>query len=381
MNSGTPLVAIRHAPTEWNAAKRLQGRTDIALSAEGIAAAKAWRADAGWAAYRVIASPLKRAQETARLLFPEREIALDPRLMEMDFGSWEGRSLAELRETPGAAAKERESLGLDFSAPGGETPRQVQARVQPLLNEIAAAAVPTVIVTHKAVLRALMSLATGWAFLGKPPVKIKADTAHLFRLDAAGKISVEQMNVSLLLTGDSSPHPYPLPAGERGFTETGAAGGDKGSGSSAPSPQRGEGRGEGTKRTRYLTSQPRQATHDRARSLRRRMTDAEKKLWFALRDRRLQGHKFCRQFPVGPYYVDFLCRYPKLVIEVDGGQHSWQEADDAKRTAWLESQGHSVLRFWNNEILGNLDGVLQRIIEKLEELQAAQKQSHYRRPK
>ena len=198
MSSSVPLVAIRHAPTEWNAAKRLQGRTDVPLGADGIAAAKAWRADPGWAGYRVLASPLKRAQETARLLFPAREIALDPRLMEMDFGTWEGQSLSELRATPGAAAKERESLGLDFSAPGGETPRQVQARVQPLLNEIAKAGLPTVIVTHKAVLRALMSLATGWAFLGKPPVKLKSDTAHLFRLDAEGKISVERMNVSLL---------------------------------------------------------------------------------------------------------------------------------------------------------------------------------------
>ncbi|GAB2177657.1 histidine phosphatase family protein [Dongia sp. agr-C8] len=196
--AGLPLVAIRHAPTEWNAARRLQGRTDVALGADGIAAAKAWRPDPGWTAHRVLASPLKRAQETARLLFPGREIALDPRLMEMDFGTWEGRSLTELRATPGAAAAERESLGLDFSAPGGETPRQVQARLQPLLSEIAAAGVPTVIVTHKAVLRALLSLATGWSFLGKPPVKIKADSAHLFRLDADGKIRVEKMNVSLL---------------------------------------------------------------------------------------------------------------------------------------------------------------------------------------
>jgi probable phosphoglycerate mutase len=238
MSAGVPLVAIRHAPTEWNAAKRLQGRSDIALGAEGIAAAKAWRADPGWAAYRVIASPLRRAQETARLLFPGREIAFDPRLVEMDFGAWEGQSLAELRATPGASAQERESLGLDFSAPGGETPRQVQARLQPLLNEIAAAGLPTLIVTHKAVLRALLSLATGWTFLGKPPVKIKADTAHLFRVDAAGKLSVEKMNVSLLPTGDSSPHPNPLPAGEREFTEPEAGNGDKGSAHSAPSPQR-----------------------------------------------------------------------------------------------------------------------------------------------
>ena len=198
MSEGVPLVAIRHAPTAWNQARRLQGRTDIALAPEGIAAAQGWRTDAAWSAYRVLASPLKRAQETARLLFPAHPIALDPRLMEMDFGTWEGKSLADLRAEPGAEAEARESLGLDFSAPGGETPRQVQTRLQPLLTEIAVAGQPTIIVTHKAVLRALLSLATGWALLGKPPVKLKPDSAHLFRLDRNGKISVERMNVSLL---------------------------------------------------------------------------------------------------------------------------------------------------------------------------------------
>jgi probable phosphoglycerate mutase len=198
MTAGLPLVAIRHAPTAWNAARRLQGRTDVALGAEGIEAARRWHAEAAWGPYRVIASPLKRAQETARLLFPDRAVALDPRLMEMDFGSWEGKSLAELRAEPGAEAEAREQLGLDFSAPGGETPRQVQARIQPLLEEIAAAGKPTIIVTHKAVLRALLSLATGWTMLGKPPVKLLPDSAHLFRLDARGGISVERMNLSLL---------------------------------------------------------------------------------------------------------------------------------------------------------------------------------------
>jgi probable phosphoglycerate mutase len=198
MNPDLPLVAIRHAPTEWNKARRLQGRTDVALGPDGIAAARGWRADPGWADYRVLASPLKRAAETAQLLFPGRAITFEPRLMEMDFGSWEGKSLAELRAAPGADAEERERLGLDFSAPGGETPRQVQMRIAPLLQEIAAQGDPTIIVTHKAVLRALLSLATGWAMLGKPPVKLKPDSAHLFRLDRAGKISVERMNVSLL---------------------------------------------------------------------------------------------------------------------------------------------------------------------------------------
>jgi probable phosphoglycerate mutase len=198
MSAGLPLVAIRHAPTEWNRARRLQGRTDVALGPDGIAAAQSWRADPAWAGYRVLASPLKRAQETARLLFPEQAITLEPRLMEMDFGSWEGKSLSELRAAPGADAEARERLGLDFSAPGGETPRQVQARIGPLLQEIAGAGAPTIIVTHKAVLRALLSLATGWVMLGKPPVKLKPDSAHLFRLNRAGKISVERMNVPLL---------------------------------------------------------------------------------------------------------------------------------------------------------------------------------------
>jgi broad specificity phosphatase PhoE len=193
-----PLVAIRHAPTEWNKAKRLQGRTDVALGAEGIVAAESWRADPAWAAYRVLASPLKRAQETARLLFPAHAIDLDARLMEMDFGTWEGKSLTDLRAETGAEAEARERLGLDFSAPGGETPRQVQARLQPLMMEIAATGAPTIIVTHKAVLRALVSLATGWKMLGKPPLKLMPDSAHLFRLDRNGKLSVERMNVSLL---------------------------------------------------------------------------------------------------------------------------------------------------------------------------------------
>jgi very-short-patch-repair endonuclease len=118
-----------------------------------------------------------------------------------------------------------------------------------------------------------------------------------------------------------------------------------------------------------------------ARAQRRRSTDAERKLWFALRDRRLEGHKFCRQFPIDHYIVDFVCRYPRLVIEIDGGQHSWRQEEDAQRTAWLESKRYVVLRFWNNDVLGNLDGVLQVIVEKLQELHAAEQQSHYRRPK
>lgn len=100
-----------------------------------------------------------------------------------------------------------------------------------------------------------------------------------------------------------------------------------------------------------------------ARRLRRDMTGAERKLWYALRDRRFVGSKFRRQVEIGPYIVDFLCIAEQVVIEVDGGQHS--EEADAPRTAFLEAQGYRVVRFWNNEVLGNLEGVLARLEEVL----------------
>ena len=96
----------------------------------------------------------------------------------------------------------------------------------------------------------------------------------------------------------------------------------------------------------------------RARRLRRQSTEAEKILWRALRDRQLAGRKFRRQQPIGPYVVDFICPELRLVIEVDSGQHA---TDGPERTRWLEGAGYRVIRFWNNDVLGNLDGVLQTL--------------------
>src|SRR4029079_12797034 len=94
----------------------------------------------------------------------------------------------------------------------------------------------------------------------------------------------------------------------------------------------------------------------KAQRLRREMTDAERKLWSVLRNRKLNGAKFRRQQPLGPYIADFVCQECRLIIEADGGQHA-DNASDARRTAFLESVGYRVLRFWNNDILTNLDGV------------------------
>jgi very-short-patch-repair endonuclease len=93
------------------------------------------------------------------------------------------------------------------------------------------------------------------------------------------------------------------------------------------------------------------------------MTDAELRLWYYLRDRRFEGAKFVSQFPIGPYIVDFVCRTAKLAIEVDGGQHS--EEADAPRTEIIESFGYRVIRFWNNDVLGNTEGVLELIRQEL----------------
>jgi len=103
-----------------------------------------------------------------------------------------------------------------------------------------------------------------------------------------------------------------------------------------------------------------------ARRLHRDQTDAERVLWLRLRDRRLNGWKFKRQVPIDRYIVDFCCMDAHLVVELDGGQHAIRSDDDARRTAVLESCGYLVLRFWDNDVLKNTDGVLEDIEATLE---------------
>ena len=110
----------------------------------------------------------------------------------------------------------------------------------------------------------------------------------------------------------------------------------------------------------------------RARALRRQSSDAEKTLWVHLRARRLNGYKFRRQVVVESYIVDFICVEAKLIIEADGGQHTEQKTYDAVRTARLEHLGYRFLRFWNHEILGELDAVLERISAVLMEFPSPQ---------
>jgi len=101
----------------------------------------------------------------------------------------------------------------------------------------------------------------------------------------------------------------------------------------------------------------------RARSLRVSATEAEKRLWKSLRELKSPGTHFRRQVPFGSYVVDFCCHAARLIIEVDGGQHNTSEGQEADtvRTRWLESSGYRILRFWNNDVLGNTVGVIEAI--------------------
>jgi very-short-patch-repair endonuclease len=109
-----------------------------------------------------------------------------------------------------------------------------------------------------------------------------------------------------------------------------------------------------------------QATLKRSRGLRRRMTEAELILWSKLKDDQL-GARFVRQHPIGPYFADFACRRQKLVVEIDGETHSTPEerAHDTRRTAFIETHGWGIVRFWNHEVRSNLRGVAESIQARL----------------
>lgn len=188
-----PLLVIRHAPTEWNEAGRIQGRADMPLSNAGRRQAAAWRLPAPWTGATCLSSPLKRAMETARLLGLDPKP--EPRLIEMDWGEWEGSSLAGLRRELAAEMTRNETLGLDFRPRGGESPREVQERLSPLIGSLTGS---TIAVTHKGVLRALYAMATGWEMTAKPKDRLLDGCAHCFQITPDGAPVIDALNVPLV---------------------------------------------------------------------------------------------------------------------------------------------------------------------------------------
>jgi len=195
----TSLLVLRHAPTEWNEQRRLQSRTDTPLSTAGRVMAVAWRLPEGARKLRWDVGPSRRTMETAQQIgvTPHAE----PRLAEMDWGEWEGRTLADLRAS-GDLTPAMEAEGIDLRPPGGESLRDVQRRLADWLKEVAARRAATGAITHNGVLRALYALATGWDVTTKAPVRLLAGHAHRFSVADGGAPTVVDLNIPL-----AAPHP------------------------------------------------------------------------------------------------------------------------------------------------------------------------------
>ena len=193
----TDVVMIRHAMTAWNEAGRIQGQTDIPLCDRGRQSLAVRQLPERFASHRVHSSPLTRAVETAALLGLGAP-ALDRRLMEMNWGEWEGqvRTLVEAADVSTVAS--RESLGPDFRPPGGESPRELQTRVVDWARAVARVRSDVIAITHKGVIKATLGLACGWNLTGKSPVRLDWSCAHRFRfVRETGEFVLQEPNVRL----------------------------------------------------------------------------------------------------------------------------------------------------------------------------------------
>ena len=184
------LALLRHGATPWTEEGRIQGRTDVPLSDAGRAALRALRLPEQCSGMRIVSSPLARCVETATLLGIGK-VERDARLAEMSWGAWEGRRLADLRAQLGPAMEQNEARGWDFRPEGGESPREVLARLKSWLEALEE---PTLAITHRGVIRAVFAAATGWDLRGKPPAKLDWSAVHFFSV-TDGVPRIERLNV------------------------------------------------------------------------------------------------------------------------------------------------------------------------------------------
>jgi len=196
------LLFLRHGRTDWNDSKRVQGHRDIDLNARGRAELAACQLPPQWNDASWYCSPLQRAMHSARLLGGVR-VRCDPLLTEMDWGQWEGRTLASLREEFGDRMRENEARGLNFRPTGGESPLDVRQRLQQWLSALpktheADGCQRTVVVTHKGMLRAALSLATGWSMVEAFTPRVDWSCGHEFALDDEAGFNLIGINVALV---------------------------------------------------------------------------------------------------------------------------------------------------------------------------------------
>ena len=195
------ILALRHGRTAWNLERRMQGLADVPLCEEGISRLHGLTIPARFGHYEWVSSPLRRCLETAALL-GETAVRRESRIIEMNWGAWEGFSLAELRERDPVGMRENESRGLDFRPAGGESPREVADRLGPWLEQVGTAVEEIVMVSHKGVLSALLSRAIGWDMKDKAPVKLDWDRCQLFEVDTGGGVELAETNISLARSGE-----------------------------------------------------------------------------------------------------------------------------------------------------------------------------------
>ncbi len=187
------IAFLRHGPTGWNAQGRIQGHTDIPLSAEGLAKMQGLRLPEAFAGARLYCSPLTRARQTVEAL-GLRNPTLDARLMEQHWGQWEGLTNAEISARDGEDCFIRAGLAREFHPFGGESTADLMARAQDFLTEIAREPRDTVAVAHLGVLRAAYTLATGWAMDTIMPADLDVSQILVLKLDAQGKPSLHELN-------------------------------------------------------------------------------------------------------------------------------------------------------------------------------------------
>lgn len=190
------LAFLRHGITAWNREGRIQGRTDIPLDPEGRDRLARLTLPGEWRDATLHASPLSRAIETARILGNDRPVHTDPRLIEMDWGAWEGQRGHDLRADPASGYRDLDHWGWDFRPPGGESPADVRDRLRGWLKDHQSPLppgerefpTPHLIVTHIGVIRVALALAWGWDFRGPPPVPVKRDRLYAMTLAADGTL-------------------------------------------------------------------------------------------------------------------------------------------------------------------------------------------------
>lgn len=178
----TQLAILRHGHTDWNRAGRIQGRTDIALDPEARAQLAALRLPAPWGDVDLVASPLARAVETARLV-ADRAPETTQALMEMDWGQWEGKRGVDLKADPASGFRDIEDWGWGYTPPGGESPADLRARLIPWAEGLQR---DTVAVCHIGVMRVLLAHAMGWDFSGPAPFQVKRNRLYILHITPDG---------------------------------------------------------------------------------------------------------------------------------------------------------------------------------------------------